>query len=159
MNFKTGIERLLGLDEGQVEVLKQLQPDKDLSLIEVASASDRTEDEARYLLRKLESKRLVRSSKLGRAKMYRRLADVPKIDLGAEPLLKLNELDTSQGFRLAKLKIKEDDVREVVKGMWEGADLESFRQVYYPVYLAELILNRKKRYLWIDGRSGKEIEF
>ena len=73
--------------------------------------------------------------------------------------MKLNELDTSRGFRLAKLKIKEDDVREVVKGMWDGADLESFRQVYYPVYLAELRLNRKKRYLWIDGRTGKEIEF
>ncbi|MDG7001613.1 MAG: DUF87 domain-containing protein, partial [Nitrososphaerota archaeon] len=159
LSFKNGIERLLGLDEGQVEVLKQLQPDKNLSLIEVASASDRTEEEARYLLRKLESKRLVRSSKMGRAKMYRRLADVPKIELGSEPLLKLNELDTSQGFKLAKLKIKENDVRDVVKGMWDGADLESFRQVYYPVYLAELILNRKKRYLWIDGRSGKEIEF
>lgn len=159
LNFKTGIEKLLGLDEGQVEILKQLRPDNDLSLIEAASASDRTEEEVRYLLRKLESKRLVRSSKVGRAKMYRRLADVPKIELGSEPLLKLNELDTSQGFRLAKLKIKEDDVREVVKGMWEGADLESFRQVYYPVYLAELVLHRKKRYLWIDGRTGKEIEF
>ena len=43
--------------------------------------------------------------------------------------MKLNELDTSRGFRLAKLKIKEDDVREIVKGMWDGADLEIFRQV------------------------------
>lgn len=159
LNFRTGIEKLLGLDEGQVEVLKHLRPDKNLSLIEAASAADRTEEETRYLLRKLEAKRLVRSTKLGRAKMYRRLTDVPKIELGSEPLLKLNELDTSRGFRLAKLKIKEDEVREVVKGMWNGADLESFRQVYYPVYLAELRLNRKKRYLWIDGRTGKEIEF
>ena len=43
--------------------------------------------------------------------------------------------------------------------MWKGADMESFRQIYYPVYLSELILNRKKRYVWIDGRTGKEIEF
>lgn len=159
LNFRTGIERLLGLDEGQIEVLKQLRPDKDLSLIEAAGVVNITEEEARYLLRRLEAKRLVRSTKLGRTKMYRRLTDVPKIELGSEPLLKLNELDTSSGFRLAKLKIREDDVREVVKGMWEGADLESFRQVYYPVYLAELLLKRKKRYLWIDGRTGKEIEF
>lgn len=159
LNFRTGMERLIGLEDGQVEVIKQLSPDKDLSLIEIASAANRTEEEVRYLLRKLETKRLVRSSKLGRAKMYRRLTDVPKIDLIPKPLLKLNELDPSNGFRLAKIKIKEEDVRQIVKGMWNGADLESFRQVYYPVYLAELILNKKKRYLWIDGRSGKEIEF
>jgi hypothetical protein len=159
LNFKSGIEKLLGLDEGQVIILKELDPDKDLSLIEIASKTKRMEDETRGLLRGLESKRLVRSSKLGRAKMYRRLADVPKVDLLSEPLLKLNELDVSGGFKLAKLKIEEDDVREVVKGMWKGADVDSFKQIYYPVYLSELILNRKKRYVWIDGRTGKEIEF
>ena len=45
---------------------------------------------------------------------------------------------------------------------WKGvqrADRESFRQIYYPVYLSELILNRKERYVWVDGRTGKEIEF
>jgi len=159
LEFQSGIEKLLGLDEGQVIILKALHPDKDLSLIEIASASKRMEDETRTLLRGLETRRLVRSTKLGKAKMYRRLADVPKVDLLSKPLLKLNELDPSDGFKLAKIKIKEDQVREVVKGMWKGADVESFRQIYYPVYLAELILSRKKRYVWIDGRTGKEIEF
>jgi len=159
LEFLSGIEKLLGLDEGQVIILKALYPNKDLSLIEIAGASKRLEDETRTLLRGLESRRLVRSTKLGRAKMYRRLADVPKVYLLSKPLLKLNELDPSEGFKLAKIKIKEDQVREVVKGMWKGADVESFKQIYYPVYLAELILNRKKRYVWIDGRTGKEIEF
>lgn len=159
LNFKSGIEKLLGLDEGQIVILKELDPDKDFSLIEIASRSRREEDETRTLLRGLESKRMVRSTKMGKAKMYRRLVDVPKVDLISEPLLKLNELDARDGFKLAKLKIKEDDVREVVKGMWKGADIESFRQIYYPVYLSELVLNRKKRYVWIDGRTGKEIEF
>ncbi|MHB1868509.1 MAG: ATP-binding protein [Nitrososphaerales archaeon] len=159
LGFQSGIEKLLGLDEGQVIILKTLHPDKDLSLIEIASASKRMEDDTRTLLKGLETRRLVRSTKLGKAKMYRRLADVPKVDLLSKPLLKLNELDPSEGFKLAKIKIKEDQVREVVKGMWKGADVESFKQIYYPVYLAELILNRKKRYVWIDGRTGKEIEF
>jgi hypothetical protein len=159
LGFQSGIERLLGLDEGQIIILKALQANRDLSLIEIAGASQRMEEETRNMLRGLEAKRLVRSTKLGRAKMYRRLADVPKVDLLTKPLLKFNELDTSQGFKLAKLKIKEDQVREVVKGMWKGADVESSRQVYYPVYLAELILKKKKRYVWIDGRTGKEIEF
>ena len=159
LDLKSGVEKLLGLEEGQIEILKVLHPDSDLSLIEIASASKRLEEETRRLLRGLESKRLVRSTKLGRAKMYRRLVDIPKIDLTDEPLLKLNELNTSEDFKLAKVKIKEDQVREVVKGTWSGADVETFRQVYYPVYLSELILNERKRYVWIDGRTGKEIEF
>jgi hypothetical protein len=156
--LRSGIERLLGLQEGQVAILKVLHPDRDLSLIEIASACKRAEDETRRLLKGLEAKRLVRSTKYGRVNMYRRLLDLSKIDLGTEPLLKLNELNTSDGFKLAKLKIKEDQVREVVKGLWSNADIESFRQIYYPVYLAELVLNGRKRYVWIDGRSGKEIE-
>jgi hypothetical protein len=159
LGFKSGVERLLGLNEGQVIVMRSLQPERDLSLIEIAGYSKREEEETRNLLRGLEARRLVRSSKFGRAKMYRRLADIPRIDLLSTPLLKFNELDTSEGFKLAKVKVKEDQVREVVKGMWSGADLESFRQIYYPIYLAELILNRKKRYVWIDGRTGREIEF
>ncbi len=159
LGYRSGVERLLGLDEGQIIILKTLFPEKDLSVIEIAGETRRTEDETRNLLRGLASKRLVRITKLGRAKVYRRLIDVPKIDLLSEPMMRLNELDATEDFKLAKLKVREDMVREVIKGMWKGADLESFRQIYYPVYLAEVLLNRRKRYVWIDGRTGKEIQF
>lgn len=158
LNLKGGIERLLSLEEGQITVLKVLQPDKDMSLIEVASASKKLEDDARRLIKGLEDKRLVRSKKVGRNKMYRRLVDVPRIDMFDQTLIKLNELNEADGFKLTKLKIKEAQVREFVKGMWEGADVDNFRQFYYPVYLAELVLNGRNRYVWIDGRTGKEIE-
>ena len=158
LQFKTGIERLLGLQEGQIAILKVLPPDTDMTLIQIAGQAKRLEDEARRLLKGLEAKRLVRTTKIGRANAYRRLTDIPKIDLGTEPILKLNELNSSDEFKLAKLKIKEDQVREVVKGLWDGADVDSFRQIYYPVYLAELYLNERKRYVWIDGRTGKEID-
>jgi hypothetical protein len=158
LGFRSGLERLIGLQEAQVEVLKVLRPDRDMTIIEVASLIKRPEDETRRLIKGLESKRLVRSTRVGRYNMYRTLVDLPKIDLVTEPLTKLNELNLSDGFKLAKLRLKEDEVREVVKGLWEGADVESFRQIYYPVYLAELLLNDRKRYVWIDGRTGKEIE-
>lgn len=158
LTFKPGIERLLSLEEGQIVILKVLYPDKDLSIIEIASASKMLEDDARRLLKGLEEKRLVRSKKVGRAKMYRRLIDVPRIDLFDQTLLKLNELNEADGFKLTKLKIKESQVREFVKGMWDGADVDNFRQFYYPVYLAELVLKGRNRYVWIDGRTGKEIE-
>jgi len=45
-----------------------------------------------------------------------------------------------------------------VKGMWEGADVDSFRQIYYPVYVAEIILEGRTRHVWLDGRTGQEIE-
>jgi uncharacterized protein DUF87 len=158
LGFRDGIEKLLGLQESQIVVLKALSPERPLSLIEVASAANRTSDETRRLLKELESKRLVRSSRRGRYIWYSRLVDFPRIELGRAPLLKLNELNVSEGFKIAKLKIKEEQVREVVKGLWVKADLESFKQIYYPVYLAELMLNERKRYVWIDGRTGKEIE-
>ncbi len=158
LGTKKGFEKLLTLDEGHIAILKALYPDRDLSLIEIAGVAKRETEETRRFLKGLEDRRLVRSTKSGRAKMYRRLLDIPKIDLISQPLLKLNELTPSDGFKLSKLKIKEPQVREAVKGLWEGADVDSFRHIYYPVYVAEIILKGRTRHVWIDGRTGKEIE-
>jgi len=158
LGTRKGFEKLLTLEEGHIAILKVLYPDRDLSLIEIAGAAKRETEDTRRFLKGLEDRRLVRSTKLGRAKMYRRLFDIPKIDLISQPLLRLNELNPSDGFKLSKLKIKESQVREAVKGLWEGADVDSFRQIYYPVYVAEIILKGRTRHVWIDGRTGKEIE-
>jgi hypothetical protein len=158
LGTRKGLEKLLSLGEGHIQILKVLYPDRDLTLIEIAGFAKREAEETRRLLKLLEERRLVRSTKIGRAKGYRRLLDLPRIELGAQPLLKLNELNPSDGFKLSKVKIKEPQVREVVKGMWEGADVDSFRQIYYPVYVAEIILNGRTRHVWIDGRTGNEIE-
>ncbi len=141
LGTRTGVEKLLSLGEGHIQVLKVLYPDRDLTLIEIAGAANREAEETRRLLKLLEERRLVRSTKIGRAKGYRRLLDMPRIDLATQPLLRLNELNPSDGFKLSKVKIKEQQVREVVKGLWAGADIDSFRQIYYPVYVAEIILN------------------
>jgi len=159
LNLREGIQRLLGLEEGQIAILKALYPDKDQSLIEIAGAARRTEEESRRLLRGLEDRRLVRSKKVGRAKMYRRLIDIPKIDLANQSVLpQLSELNPLDGFKLSKQRLGEAQVREVVKGMWDGADVEHFNQFYYPTFRAELMLNGRSRRVWIDGRSGKELD-
>ncbi len=158
LTVRRGTEKLLSLSESQVEVLKALLPDRDLSLIEIAGAANKESEETRRFLKALEDRRLVRSTKLGRAKGYRRLLDIPRIELFPQPLLRLNELNPSDGFKLSKLKIKEAQVREVVKGLWEGADVDSFRQIYYPVYVAEILLEGRTRHVWLDGRTGQEIE-
>ncbi|HYB03213.1 MAG TPA: hypothetical protein VED17_02035, partial [Nitrososphaerales archaeon] len=155
---RSGVEKLLSLGEGHIQILKVLYPDKDLTLIEIAGAAKREVEETRRLLKLLEDRRLVRSTKIGRAKAYRRLLDIPRIELATQPLMKLNELNPSDGFKLSKVKLKEPQVREVVKGLWDGADVDSFRQIYYPVYVAEIILNGRTRHVWMDGRTGKEID-
>ena len=159
LSFKSGIERLLGLEEGHILVLRVLFPDKDQSTIEISSACKIQEDQVRKLVRELESQRLVRSSRLGRIKVYRRIVDIPKIELSKQLVLDLVELG-NEGIPTAKfqrVKIKEPQVREIVKGMWEGADVESFRIFYYPLYRVELVRNSKSRYMMIDGRTGNEL--
>jgi hypothetical protein len=53
--------------------------------------------------------------------------------------------------------LKESEVSEVVKGMWEGADLKSFRPFPYPLYRVELALRRKRRELILDGLTGQPV--
>jgi len=48
-------------------------------------------------------------------------------------------------------------MREAVRGLWDGADLDSFTVFHYPVYRVELMLGWKRRYVWVDGRTAKEL--
>jgi predicted transcriptional regulator len=164
LSFRYGLERLIGLEEGHLLVLKVLHPDKDMSIVEIASQSKIPEDQVRRLLKGLEDQRLVRSSKLGRIKIYRRILDLPSIELTKQPSLELVELNANSSdgnptglLGIQETRIKEAHVREIVKGMWEGTDVESFQIFYYPVYLVQLILNSSTRTVTIDGRTGAEL--
>ena len=157
--FYDGLERFLGLEGPLVAVLRALSPDEDSTPIEISGRTRFTESQVRKALRALESRRLVRENKVGKVKMYRRLTDLPKIDLTEESIIQVKEVDISNGTKLEGPVLKENLVREIVKGMWDGADVESFKEFYYPVYQVELMLKRRRRMLWIDGRTGKEISF
>lgn len=84
------------------------------------------------------------------------MIDLPEVKLLDMPL-ELDETD-SEG-RVEAARLKEDELREAVRGIWDGADLDSFRVFYFPVYKVELMLRRKKRHLWVDGRTAKELVF
>jgi hypothetical protein len=62
-------------------------------------------------------------------------------------------------MKLEDPMLKENLVREIVNGMWDDADVESFKEFYYPIYQIELMLKDKRRMLWIDSRAAKEITF
>ena len=54
--------------------------------------------------------------------------------------------------------IKENEVRDVVKGLIEASDVESFKPFLYPLYRVELALKNKKRIILIYGRTGNEVQ-
>jgi len=152
-----GFEKLLGLTTLQVEVLKEVKPDSDTSALDVASAIGESKSSVTRALNFLDNRRLVRSIEVRRRMLYRRLIDLPGEPSEFSPL-DLAEVPVEDG-RTSDLKLRESDVKEAVKGLWEGADLESFETFLYPVFKVELVVRRKHRSVIIDGRSGKELFF
>jgi len=152
-----GFEKLLGLTTLQVEVLRLVKPDGDTSAIDIASELGESKSTVSRVLTFLNDKRLVRSIEVRKRKLFRRLTDLPGEPSMVAPA-ELVPVDAGKTTVLAP-KINEPDVRDAVKGLWEGADVESFEEFLYPVFKVELVIKRKHREVIVDGRSGKELPF
>lgn len=152
-----GFEKLLGLTTLQVEVLREVKPGNDTSALDVASALGESKSTVSRLLGLLNDKKLVRTIEIRRRRLYRRLTDLPGVPSEYVPL-ELSAVNVEE-TRVLPPKIKESDVRDAVKGLWEGADVESFEPFLYPVFKVELVVRRKHRQVLVDGRSGKELVF
>ena len=152
-----GFEKLLGLSTLQVEVLSEVRPDSDTSALDVASALGESKSTISRTLHLLDERRLVRSIEVRKRKLYRRLVDLPGEPSEFSPL-EMEEVAVDEGKVLAPT-VKESDVRDAVKGLWEGADVESFETFLYPIFKVELVIRRKRRSVLIDARSGKELSF
>ena len=152
-----GFEKLLGLTTLQVEVLREVSPEGDTSALDVSSALGESKSTVSRVLSFLNDRRLVRSIEVRNRKLYRRLVDLPSDPSEFSPL-DMEEVQVDNG-RVMAPKLKESDVRDAVKGLWEGADVESFETFLYPVFRVELVIRRKHRTVLIDGRSGRELTF
>ena len=152
-----GFEKLIGLSTLQVEVLRELRPDGDTSVLDVASALGESRGAVSRALGALNEKRLVRSVEVRKKKLYRRLVDLPPVPSGSVPLELVPVGQT--GAKAVGPKVEESDIREAVKGLWNGADVDTFDPFLYPVFKVELVNRRKHRQVTIDGRTGKELVF
>jgi DNA-binding transcriptional ArsR family regulator len=152
-----GFEKLLGLTTLQVEVLREVKSDGDTSALDVASAIGESKSSVTRVLNILDDKRLVRTIEVRKRKLYRRLVDLPGEPSELSPL-ELEEVPLGDG-RAPPSRVKESDARYAVRGLWDGADVESFETFLYPVFKVELVVRRKHRSVLIDGRSGKELSF
>jgi len=56
------------------------------------------------------------------------------------------------------VNVKKSEVKEVIKGLFDQHNLESFEPFSYPLYRVKLLLGQKSRTIWIDGRTGKNID-
>jgi uncharacterized protein len=152
-----GFQKLLNLTTLQVEVLREVSADSDTSALDVASALQESKATVARVLANLDGKRLVRSIEIRNRKLFRRLVDLPAKPTELAPL-ELVPVDM-EGGRVVAPKIRESNVREAVKGLWDGADVDSFEPFLYPTFKVELMVRRKHRHVLIDGRSGRELAF
>jgi hypothetical protein len=155
LEVQNGFEKLLGLTTLQVEVLREVKPDSDTSALDVAGTLGESKATVSRVLSFLDDKRLVRTIEIRKKKLYRRLTDLPGEPSRLVPL-ELDEVEVGKGT-VNLPTVKESDVRDAVKGLWDGADVESFETFLYPIFKVELVVKRKHRQVLIDGRSGKEL--
>lgn len=150
-----GFERLVGLSTDQVDVLRATRPDRDMSVLEIANKMGVSKEALRRAVRVLEERRLVRAIQIGRSKVYRRIFGFPEPqwDDTEQPL---ESIDGSKG-KVEKYTLDEENVRELVKGLLPYSDVQTFRRFLYPLYRVELVRRRRKRIVWLDGRTGKEL--
>lgn len=149
-----GFQRLVGLTSDQIQVLRTTPPDKDMSVLEIANKLGVSKEILRKPIRLLEQKRLIRTSGVGRVKLYRRIFSFP------DPQWHESErpLETVEAKgRVEEYRLDEGNVREVVRGLMPHSDVQSFRRFVYPLYRVELIMRRRRRVVWLDGTTGKEV--
>ncbi len=154
--IQDGMERLAGLDSKGVAILRALSEDRYSSAVDVGDSSHASAVSARKALRELESRRLVKSSTMGRVKVFKRTVSMPDLGLADEPL-NLSEV-THADASPSEDSADEAEIREVVKGLRDDYDLVGLREFFYPLYKVELALHNKHRTVWIDGTSGEEIQ-
>jgi len=150
-----GLERLMGLNSEEIEVLRTTKPDRDMSILEIANKVGVSKDMLRRPVRLLEEKRLIRSFQVGKSRVFRRIFSFPEFPWH-ESERPLEQVDVSKA-KLEEYKLDEERIREVIKGVISYSDVQSFKRFVYPLYRVELIMKRRKRVVWLDGQTGKEI--
>jgi len=150
-----GLERLIGLNSQEIEVLRTTKPDKDMSILEIANKVGVSKEMLRRPMRLLEEKRLIRSFQVGKTRVFRRIFTFPEFPWHASEQ-PLEPVDHSKA-KLEEYKLDEEKVREVIKGLISYSDVQTFKRFVYPLYRVELIMKRRKRIVWLDGTTGREI--
>jgi hypothetical protein len=155
VSFGVGFSQVLGLEQRDVEVLLALEADGELTVFDLIGRVRLSEDLVRQSLKALEERRLALSYRRGRVKVYRRTVEVPQMKL--EPAPTVVEKVDEDGTREPP-KASDEQLRNIVRGLVEGGEVDRTRLLFYPLYRVRLDLNGKVRTVWIDARTGRQVE-
>jgi DNA-binding Lrp family transcriptional regulator len=148
-----GLGPVIGLTTEDIETLRETSADTDMGGLEIANKVGVSREALRRPLKLLEERRLIRSHQAGRSRLYRRVYDFPEFRWheAGQVLEQFNAAGKAEQSLLSEAKL-----REVVKGLVPHSEVQEYREFVYPLYRVELVLGRKKRIVWLDGRTGKE---
>jgi len=160
VEFKSGLKGLLGLSERDLRTLRGLDERTTTTVPDLEGKVGYPRGVIRRALSRLESMKLVSSYDGGRSKLFRRLVRIHELKLLEQP-------PPSQPLKSEMMKgrivpkdrmINESDVRETMKGLLDDSDATEFSVIYYPIWKVELTRGSSRRTVWIDGRSGRQLE-
>jgi predicted transcriptional regulator len=145
---------VLGLTAEEIEVLREISTDRDMGALDMANRVGASREMLRLPLKHLEERRLIRSTRAGRSRLYRRVYDFPEFkwqesELALEPF--------SSAGEVVPITISETKLTQAIKGLIPNSEVQQYKEFVYPLYRVELVRGRKKRIVWLDGRSGREL--
>ena len=149
-----GLRPLIGLTSEQIGVLREMSQDDGTGALEMSDKLGVSKEMLRRQMKIMEERRLVRSSQVGRSRLYRRIYDFPEFRW-QESAQVLGQVSTPG--EVEQNQLSQEAIRQVIAGLIPNSDVQEYRVFVYPMYRVELVLNGKKRIVWVDGRTGEEI--
>ncbi|MCZ7396315.1 MAG: DUF87 domain-containing protein [Candidatus Methanoperedens sp.] len=150
LKYSTGISKLIGLNENEIRILLEIYRTKKITIGDLELKTKLSETTIRTIVHHLQDRKMVTFSKEGNLKLYSFLINFEPPDLKLS--LSRPEIRQISG-RTNKQALREDDLRKIIKGLEDEADITKFEVFYYPIWF----VNLENRSLKIDGVTGKEI--
>ncbi len=149
LKYSTGISKLIGLNENEIRILLEIFRNDKITIGDLELKTKLSETTLRNIIRNLQDKKIVTSSKQGNLKLYSFLINFEPPDLKLS--LSRPEIQQISG-KTNKQVLTEDVFRKIIKGLEDDADITKFEVFYYPIWFVAL----ENRSLKIDGVAGKE---
>jgi uncharacterized protein len=149
-----GLRPLIGLTTEQIGILRETSQDDGVGVPEMADKLGVSKELLRRQMKIMEGRRLVRSSQVGRSRLYRRIYSFPELRW-QESEQALGQVSATG--EVEQNQLSQEALRQVIAGLIPDSEIQEYRAFVYPLYRVELVLNGKKRIAWVDGRTGEEI--
>lgn len=146
--FETG--QIVGLNENEINALKLLLK-KELSATEISFKTGYSESSLRKIIKFLSEKKLIKTKKIGRNILYSGFTSLkmPGIrDFRKKKAELSNEPVTAE---LVKPRIDAKNIKTLMKGIEENAEIIEKKMIYYPYYEAIIIKGKSKSKIVLDA--------